>query len=698
MSADLLEGLRSSLDWMRMERRRSGRIELCHRDAFVRGSRLGTSHVSDLSADGLGLVLPAEQAKDLCSERIELFLGGYASLRATAQLVRHQLLGLGQVRVGLSLSDLDSDGLSLLQSFLLEEAAEQDEAFERYWGAEDAVRSGQPDHVTRILRLSAEPSAPPLLVFEGRSKLETRLRVISVEEDGFSAVLERGPGLKLGRRYGLVAPGRGAVSAFRAGLRAVEGQGLRFSFPTELVQSGFRTSARSLVPADVRCSIRFRHPRSAGFMTKAVLDASQVGVSIGFDRTLDLLFPGDQLSEVELCFAGKHARVQGIVRSIQEGADLGSCGVEFFDFGSAAQREAWSEFVFRLSHPRLDVSPATAPTLGFQVLESSGYVELWSNAEDRALSRAEYAEFWGQPAPSGRVVTLLESGQPVATIAANLLYPRTFMIHHFGVDVRARSDRTAFLSYTRELYSGVLHALSRFDDFEYLAMYMEADKAFNEFLYGEFARIVADPSVLAWTKNQVYRADTRASIPEGPMDRLVRVAADADLGLLADTYARGLSAMQIAALELSAEGLSGAGFARRLGHQHALRSRQTYVFAPGGRALWALVCETGDEGANLFGLLNRCWLTELVPLGSQERLAARRTLLRRALRHFAGAGKRGVLLLEPEGESTSDALAAGFMRVSDGVCWLSRRDVMPAWLAYIDDALSLTRARLRRAA
>lgn len=682
-----------------MERRQSRRIELRHRDAFVRGSRLGMPHVCDLSAGGMGIVLPADQVTELSSETIEISLGAQLAVSAAAHPVRRRALGNGQVSVGLSLSDMSPDDLAVLNRFLLEEAAEQDEAFERYWGAKDAVVSKQRDHIARILRLGAEPGAPTLLVFEGRTKLETRLRVCAVDEQGFSVLLERGPALKLGRRYGLVASGRGAVSAFRAGLREIAGDELRFSLPAELVQSGFRGSARSLVPSDRACSIRFRHPRSASWLSKSVLDASNTGVSLLLERGPELLFPGDQLSEMELTFAGHKAQASGIVRSIQEGSPDAACGIELFDFGSAAQHDAWTAFVFRLAHPRLDCDAQAAPALGYQVLESSGYVELWSGEQDRGELRGEYFDYWrADTLSTGRVITLLEAQQPVATMAANLLYPHTWMLHHFGVDARARTDRTAFLSYARELYSGMLHELQRVDDLEYVTMYMEADKGFNDFLYGEFARMYAEPDVLQWAKNQVFRADTRRAIPEGPMDRLVRVATDADLALLADSYARSLRPMQVAAHELHAEGLSKAGFASKLAPHGTPRTRQTYVFAPAGRPVWALVCETGNEGVNLFGLLNRCWLTELAPLSSQEASAARRTLLRRALRHFAEAGKRQAVLLEPENECAGDPVAAGFVRVSDGVYWLSRREVMPAWLSYVEDAFSLSRSRLRRAA
>jgi hypothetical protein len=693
------ESTRCNLGWMRMDRRQSRRIELRHRDAFVHGSRLGTPHISDLSAGGMGILLSADQIHELCSETIEIFLGPNVSVRATAHPVRRQLLDGGQVSVGFRLSDMTPQGLALLNRFLLEEAAEQDEGFARYWAAKDALISKQRDHIARILRLSAEPGTQALLVFDGRTKLDTRLRVNAVDEYGFAASLERGPALKPGRRYGLVAAGRGAVSAFRAGLRSTDPHELRFSLPLEVVQSGFRTSARSAIAGVQECSIRFRHPRGAHWVTKSVIDASNTGVSVTFDRALDVLFPGDQLPDIALTFAGTNVQAHGMVRSIQDASPEGSCGIELFDFGSAEEHDAWTDFVFRLAHPRLDCDVRSAPHLGFRVLETSGYLELWSGNQDRHALSEDYARFWSDSTLStGRVVTLLEAHQPVATMAANLLYPHTWMLHHFGVDARARTDRTSFLSYARELYSGMLHELQRIDDLEYVTMYMAADKGFNDFLYGEFARMYAEPDVLQWTKNQVYRADTRRAIPEGSMDRLVRVATEGDLALLAEHYAHTLGPMQVAAHELRAAGLSSAGFAQKLAHHGPVRTRQTYVFAPAGRPVWAMVCETGNEGVNLFGLLNRCWLTELSPLSSQEASAARRTLLRRALRHFAAAGRQQVVLLEPEDESSGDPLAAGFVRVSDGVCWLSRREVLPAWLSYVEDAFSLSRSQMRKAA
>jgi hypothetical protein len=284
-------------------------------------------------------------------------------------------------------------------------------------------------------------------------------------------------------------------------------------------------------------------------------------------------------------------------------------------------------------------------------------------------------------------------------MAANLLYPRTWMLHHLGVDRGVRADRTAFLSCVRELYSAALHGTEHVSEPEFLTLYVEADKGFTDFLYGNFARMYGRSGDLQWSHNYVFRADTRRDRPAAePGDPAIRVATRDDLELLAASCARTRTPMEIRAHELDPEGLSAEGFARRLSPRRPVRARETYVFAAGGRATWAVVCETGSEGANVFGLLNRCWLAELSPRAGTDEPGARRALLRRAIRHFSDAGRRQVVLLAPDARWLADAEGAGFEFVSKGAVWLSRWAVTPAWLAYVHDALSLPRSAAWRAA
>jgi len=380
------------------------------------------------------------------------------------------------------------------------------------------------------------------------------------------------------------------------------------------------------------------------------------------------------------------------------------CGVELIEFGSHEEQKAWTDFVYRELHPRLMHDRAEAQDCAWEVLESSGYVDLWTTPEERPHLYAEYRKFWSESGRAhGSVFTVdessdAESPRPVATITSSALWPRTFMVHHLGVDAHVRADRGAFLSSTRELYSALTYELQDQPELDYVAMFMEADKGWNEFLYGGFARVYNRPRDLLWLRNQVFRAPTTAPVPASPIDRFVHRATQPEISHMAQVCAQTRQPLECQALELCAEGLSSDGFARRFGAAGRGRTRTCFVFAPEGQPLWGLVCETGSEGANVFGLLNHCWLAQLSPCGSQESCVARQALLRRALTHYAEAGKHSCLLLETADGPSTDALASGFSRVSAGSVWLSRRDVMPAWLAYIDDALTLSQSRQRQAA
>jgi hypothetical protein len=560
----------------------------------------------------------------------------------------------------------------------------------RFWNSDDAVTASGRDDVRRSLRLMAEPGAASALVFDGRSKLDQELRISCVEEDEFVGSMD-GAELEPGRRYGFVARQTRAVLAFGATLLGLDGDALRFALPAEIVHSGFRRGARASMTQVGTITLAFAHPRLGFPLTAMAVNVSESGLAASLEPNVPVLAAGDPLS-IRISFADAVVRARGKVRHARSGA----FGLELLLFDSEAEREAWQSFAFRLTHPRVVHDHRAA----WPVLESSGYLELWAGDQDRAALAAEHSAFWDdEDSTTGRLSTLLDGARPVATMAANLLHPRTWMLHHFGVDRAVRADRAAFLSYSRELYSAAVHGLERVAELEYVTMCVEAGKGFSDYLYGNFARMYRRPDELKWTRSLVFRADTRHAPHAALASEAVRAATPEDLALVAAACARTRTRLEILAHDLDAEGLSREGFARRLAPRRPVRSRETYVFvAEGGRPTWAIVCETGSEGANVFGLLNRCWLAELSASTRGEASVARRALLGHAIRHFSEAGKRRVVLLGEPGDDVEDPPGAGFAFVSTGCVWLSRREVLPAWLAYVHDALSLPRVAPSRTA
>jgi hypothetical protein len=117
------------------------------------------------------------------------------------------------------------------------------------------------------------------------------------------------------------------------------------------------------------------------------------------------------------------------------------------------------------------------------------------------------------------------------------------------------------------------------------------------------------------------------------------------------------------------------------------RTREAVVAYRRGIPLAALIVEIGNEGTSVFGLLNQCRLFWLECV--HDRSAIKRALLAEAVRIYQAAEKREFLFLDWDSTVDSEAVHEGYEFISDGIRWLARMDVMPAWRSYIEEILGL---------
>src|SRR6185436_19143008 len=121
------------------------------------------------------------------------------------------------------------------------------------------------------------------------------------------------------------------------------------------------------------------------------------------------------------------------------------------------------------------------------------------------------------------------------------------------------------------------------------------------------------------------------------------------------------------------------------GHGHQ-RGRGAFFALRAGRPVAAAVVETGDEGANVFGLLN---MARYFPLEDQTPdSAVEEALARAAVAHFRAAGKRTFLWLADEEIPPSGAPERlGLSAAPPGMRWVAHRDAIPAWSSYLQALL-----------
>ena len=67
--------------------------------------------------------------------------------------------------------------------------------------------------------------------------------------------------------------------------------------------------------------------------------------------------------------------------------------------------------------------------------------------------------------------------------------------------------------------------------------------------------------------------------------------------------------------------------------------------------------------------------------------AAKEALLRRLIEHYKELGKREFIFYGGEDEFEAEQL--GFRREAEGVRWLFRSEVVPAWLSHLEDLLGV---------
>jgi hypothetical protein len=545
----------------------------------------------------------------------------------------------------------------------------------------DLGRLIAPDRSVRVaspllIRNLLDEATGSMTVAGGTLARPLRLRPLGLAFEGGRRVLRarREDVSRLGTEtiYSFLLHGGASVVAFESRCLRESAVELTLAVPDEVRLTGFRRSRRVTV-AGARVSVA----------SGEVLDASAGGLAVRRSGA-DQLHPGQRLSlAVEL--PGQILHAQAVVRNVapRHRSGLPAVGLELVAFADGGAR-AWRRFVFRQTHPRVSLVRGRARE-DWALLEASRYVELWTDPAARADLRHRHRLAWEAPDPgAGAMLQVERDGRPVGTVSATLVYPRCWMFHHLARDPGASQQSQSPLRDACELIVGLIDHMAHESDLATFVIYLEEAKRWNERLYFDFARNYWDPSRLSLTALQVYRRQTATAAPAGPVP--VVPATRALLDRLSAALARTTSALVRTAL-----GLDGALDLRSFSEDCARRGheRGRRIFFAGGAAL---VADSGDEGVNIFGLLNGC---RLFALGEETPTAAEReALLGQAVSHYRALGKRHFLLFDQIGDGDGDGDGApermGFERVSAGLCWIAAREVLPAWSAYLE-ALIATR-------
>jgi hypothetical protein len=658
--------------------------------------------VLEVSGDGASLFLPRGA---LARPRLPtvLHLNGHYCFGADLELVRHASLDSDRVAVGVRFRSLPHEAWHDLGQFLIAEFLRRQRSLERLsTAAGPLLRVRDEARIAGILRLHGLASGRRLSVYRGDKPLPARLRLdaIAPQMAHLEATSDLENAFEEDASYSFLLPGSGAAILFSATVQRCQGRAVTLSFPAEMLQGGFRDSLRLPTPHGEGVLVSFPHHRMDGQRRARVAqDVSDQGLSFVLSAGQDLLLPGDRLEDLRVELPTGPVSTLAVVRSIapRDGALGLTCGIELLDFEGATDRKRWERYLFSKAHPRtLDEGPDLAGK-AWQLLDSSGYLDLWTRAEDRERLERRFHREWRWPAavPS-HLIVLREESRSTGTFATSRLYPKTWLLHSLGVDKDARRRHGAVLDLARELYAAMLRLLKGETQGRFFALFVQKDKRWTDLLYGGFVRTLPKDAPSVYDEYVLYKCRTedepvslpadavRWSVSEADRDELVGVARQLR-GLLTpleiEAYSYGEDEIDLRAF--SAE--DPAGFRRSV---LVARDEQGPVAA--------LILESGSEGINVFGLLSSCRIFFLRPIHDRAEVKGIcGALLAAAREAYRALDVREFIIFATHEAMAEAAIERGGYLISEGVRWVASCELLQAWTSYIDEVLQARSHELR---
>ncbi len=686
---------RRSLD---REQRGALRLSLDPGEASLDTLGLDGVELVDVSVSGVGLLLPGD------FDQHHRELGGVLRFGQRKTAVRLEPMRVAQSsdvrRLGARFIDPTHQTLRELGDFLIDGFVRKERRLSHLWQAREKVlRFRSNVFVTDLLRHKAIRQATPIYVYRGGVPLQARLFALDLDHQAGKQVLNTIPhgedarNLVPGTSYDFVLAGKMAASIFSSSIVQASKESVAIEVPSEIRQCGFRASGRRKLPEAETIPVVTPHSRNQDERINGVLlDVSVSGFSFILQHEFDPLLPGDQLPQLTIELPVGCLTMSAIVRRVARiihGTGR-ECGIEILRFSCDRDRELWERFIFERLHPRALANEPFIVPAAWHLLDTSDYLRLWTPRALRDRLESSFFKSWSLVDPNcGHLTILTEGNQNIGTIAASRNYPRTWLLHSLGVDKERRSRSRFFFDVARDMYDGILHLVQHSPNSKYFVLYVEKAKRWTSLLYRDFVAAYSDDSAMLFDDYRLFRRQTAIAVPARQLGSDIRIelVQGRQLQDISAHLRRKLAHLEFDAFAYAEHEIDLKSFREEFANVGQDRSRSTIVAYQSGVPIAALLADIGDEGANVFGLLNRCrifWFAEC-----SERLEIKERLLSRAVSVYRSAGKMAFVFIDRDEENHDVASGLGYEFVSEGVRWLARTDIMPAWRSYIEDVMGL---------
>ena len=645
----------------------------------------------------------------------DFHLGALPSFQAEIAWLGPAARNEGEGLVAFRFQKLTAGALGTLSAFLCEHHASHSSRLERLFSSRDHTieldaSAEDPTSTTKgnmsilaLLRHCLEEEAAPLLLHQDVPPAAVRLGDVKIDvRDGnwsLLAMIPVGSDIEVDEATEQVfyLPGSLAVTWFRATVRKVVPCQLAINAPPLVFQTGFRCSRRVATPWSQPAVVTIEEPHPYGErINREVLEVAGGGFSIAFDPAHDLLSPGQQLRHVRVALPTGSVEMECVFRMCrpgQEGEHM-IAGFEVVGFRSPEDHDRWMRSMIPCVFPETRLGDEQMVAAAWGRLEQSGYLDMIEQSE-RVRLRAPFFADWTRHADhSGfhaRFFLGYHEEEPVGIAAANLIYPKTCMVHSVGIDKGAQGvGRVLKLASASFLYA---HTVA-----EYSLTLLEAHKPINDVLIKGFVERYTGQQDNFLDAYTVYKwhAGRARQLPEATSEgtTIEVVGATSDLlRVLWEHQRKTLGALELDAYGWSPDERTMKQFTESCAYNGYERSRHVFFAMSRDQPIAALIAETGSEGMNVFSLLNSCTVVMLED-NQGHRGDVLMPLLARAIDLYSGAGKGAFLFLGTTGvECQARIQELGFSYVAEGWRWLAARRVIPAYLGYLQDMSSVGASR-----
>jgi hypothetical protein len=468
------------------------------------------------------------------------------------------------------------------------------------------------------------------------------------------------------------------------GLAQVDGQVVT-AFPTKLERMRYRFFRRGVVRSEHR--VEFRHPVWRDTYIEAeVRDISFGGISFTTKRDDDLLFPGLVIPYLEVkTMDGKTIGLRAQVRSVatieSEGIDV--CGMSVTAYWPEGEGD-WMRLASETLYPTTRTSEDLTDEL-WQLFDDSGYFKLAGKTPEEFVELKKGFRDLGKRAGAAPRLICQAVWPSPRGVEASVSFLKAYQTSWMGHQLAKRPGRPPVGvpgpgQIMRDIYMRAFEHPQADPDFDWMIGYIEPHVPWMNKAHIEFARkyvstghsLIMPLNMLSGVCNEMSGEGSRG-LEMGP-------STPDELEQLSDLVRATRPASYFESLDFNPERIGFEEVDQQWGNGGFERRRAIYTARRGGKAVAAMVMETGELGSNMFQLLDSVRVFPLIEEGRDAYVP----LLDEARRWYAARNRPSFLYFR-EDEDMSYNDAARLHHVSEACFWIISASILPDFLEHVSE-------------